>query len=129
MSAKTTTVGSRTSHQSLEQSAGLPEPADPGAHYCVDPGETAREYFPSRPGQSMLEALTSAIARAAWLSVALPPQRVLATRGEGHRLLAPCQDKVIRRYRGGREIWSAASKTPDPGDDPPGRLTLALKGM
>jgi hypothetical protein len=114
MSAKTTTVGSRTSHQSLEQSAGLPEPADPGAHYCVDPGETAREYFPSRPGQSMLEALTSAIARAAWLSVAL---------------LAPCQDKVIRRYRGGREIWSAASKTPDPGDDPPGRLTLALKGM
>jgi hypothetical protein len=126
MTAKTRTVGSRKSHQSLERSAGAPEPPVPGTYYRVEPGETGPEYF-----RCDLKGLTGAIARAGWLSVANPPQRILVTRPDGHPLLPGCQDKVIRRYRGGQEIWSAASGKPDESsgrpEDP--RLTLALRGM
>jgi hypothetical protein len=127
------TVGSRKSSQSLERSAGLPAPLDPATYYRVDPGEASPEYFPNKPGQSMLTALCDAIARAGFLSVGLPPQRVLATRPEGHRLLRACQDQVIRRFRGGQEIWSARTGEPDPGDSQPApapaAATFALKGI
>lgn len=127
MNAKTTVVGSRKSAQSLERSAGTPEPADPDTWYRVEPGETHPEYFPGS-----LAGIIDADARAGFLSVGLGKQRVLATRAKpleiGGRVLLPaCQDKVIRRYTGGHQLWSAASGTPDPGDDPP--LTLRLRAM
>jgi hypothetical protein len=105
----------RTKRQQLERPAGLPGPLNPEEHYCVEPGEGegGAEYFP-KPGQSMLDGLLHAIARAAWLSMGHPPQRILVTRPEGGRLPA-CQDQVIRRYRGGQEIWSASTAvTPAP---------------
>jgi len=102
MTAKITVVGSRTSHQSLERSAGTPEPADPAAYYRVTPGETAPEHFGAG-----LRGLCNALARAGWLSVAHGPQRVLATRPEGGKLPA-CTDRAIREYAAGLETWSAA---------------------
>lgn len=86
--------------QSLERSRGLAEPCGP---YCyrVEPGEgtwdePAPEYFP-RPGQSGLKGVEDAISRAAWLSMANPPQRVVRVRPDD-------ADRVIRRYRGGSEL-------------------------
>ena len=97
-----TVVGSRKSHQSLERSAGTPEPADPAAYYRVEPGETAPEHFGAG-----LRGLCDAMARAGWLSISGGPQEVLVTRPEGGKLPA-CTDRVIRRYEGGQEGWSAA---------------------
>jgi hypothetical protein len=122
MTAKTTVVGSRKSAQSLERSAGTPEPADPAAHYRVEPGETHAEYFPGS-----LAGLVAAGARAGFLSVGHPPQRVLATRAKPRGPLPACQDQVLSRWRGGRQLWAAASRTPDPGDDPP--LDLRLRAI
>jgi hypothetical protein len=119
LSAKTWTVGRRPSSQSLERSAGTPEPADPATYYCVTPGETRPEYFRYNPA-----GIGDAMARAKWLSG--PTQRELATHPDG--LTGPAvRDKVFRRYREGREIWAAASGTPDPGDGPP--LDLHLRAM
>lgn len=91
--------GSR-SRQALEHSRGAPEPADPGRYYAVDPGEAGREYFPAG-----VAGMAAALARAAWLSVAAPPQRVLATRPPGGKAPA-CTDRAEHRFRGGREITS-----------------------
>jgi hypothetical protein len=120
MADKTRTVGSRKSHQSLERSAGTPEPANPGSHYQVAPGETHPEFFPDT-----LKGQSDAISRAAWLSVGHSPQRVLVTRAAARHRLPACQDKVIRRFRNGQEIWSAASSQPDP---EPG-VVLDLRGI
>jgi hypothetical protein len=126
MSAKTTkVVGSRPSRQSLERAAGTPEPADPGAFYRVEPGETHPEFFPdSLPGQA------KAIARAEWLSVAHSVQRVLITRDVPRLALPACRDKVIRRCRGGASLWAASGGQPDRGE-PAGEaaVVLDLRGM
>ena len=138
-----TVRGSRKSHQSLERSAGTPEPADPAAHYRIEPGETAPEYFPAG-----LRGLCDAMARAGWLSVAHGPQQVLATRPEGGKL-PPCTDQRIREYAAGLETWSAAGASvvqaarPEPESSRPVRkparqtsgrpdssgVVLALRGM
>jgi hypothetical protein len=100
----TAVVGSRTSHQSLERSAGAPEPADPRAYYRVEPGESAPEYFGAG-----LSGLTDAMARAGWLSVAHGAQQVAVTRPEGHPRLPACTDQVIRAYEAGRETFTTAA--------------------
>jgi hypothetical protein len=115
----------RTKRQSLERSAGTPEPAKPDSYYCLQPGEgeSPAEYFPDT-----LQGQSDAIARAVWLSMGRPDTfRVLATHPEGGNLPA-CTDKVFQRYRGGQQIWSASSAvTPapaaaDPGPAPAARL-------
>jgi hypothetical protein len=86
--------------QSLERCRGLAEPCGP-FHYRVEPGdgswdEPAPEFFP-RPGESGLKGVEDAISRAAWLSMANPPQRVVRVRPDD-------AERVIRWYRGGSEL-------------------------
>lgn len=99
--------GSR-SPQSLERARGLDEPLDPVQHYRVEPGdvelpdddgepEPSPEFFPRQPGESGLKGLEDAIARAAWLSMAKPPQRVVRVRPDD-------AERVIRRYRCGADL-------------------------
>ena len=97
--------GSRSA-QSLERARGLAEPCGP-YHYRVEPGDTEipddgsapeprPEFFP-RPGENGVKGVTDAISRAAWLSMAKPPQRVIRVRPDD-------EDRVIRWYRGGSEL-------------------------
>lgn len=101
MSARVIVNPGSKSPQSLERCRGLAEPADPERHYRVEPGEGTwdeqqPEFFP-RPGESGLQGVTDAISRAAWLSMANPPQRVVRVRPDD-------PDRVIRWYRGGSEL-------------------------
>jgi hypothetical protein len=76
------------------QLAGAAQPSDPENCYRVTPGEDSPEYWDPYP---YLVGCTAAIARAKWLSVSGPDQRVT-------RLEPGCAENTFRRYRRGTEI-------------------------